>query len=218
MLKKFFRSPFMILFLFCAIAGIWPLFAVARGDVILWLNAVHEPGADFFFKYWTYLGDGVTLGVLLVFFLFYRYYHALITVVSIIVQSIVISLFKRWIFEGLERPIAFFEGRVDLNLVEGVQLHHFSTFPSGHTTTAFSVFALLALAFALRRPWLSIVFFIMAALVGVSRIYLAQHFFVDVYAGAWLGVLSVLAGIAVVQSWWIRNTPENYNKSLLRKP
>ncbi len=217
MLKKFVWSPFVILFLVCAFAGVWPLLSFAKGDIVLWLNARHGPFGDLFFKYWTNFGDGALLGVLLVFFLFYRYYYALVTVVSIIVQSIVISLFKRWIFEELERPLAFFGDKVDLNLVEGVRVHLVNTFPSGHTTSAFSVFALLALAFALRRAWLSVVFFIMAVLVGVSRIYLLQHFFVDVYAGAWLGILSVVAGIAVVQYWWIRDTPEGFRKSLLKR-
>ena len=217
MLKEFVKSPFMVLFFLCAITGIWPLVMVPKGGMVLWLNDGHNSFADIFFKYWTVFGNGLFLGLLLVFFLFYRYYYALITVVSIVIQSVLITVFKRWLFAGLERPLAFFGDQAGLHLVEGVKVHLVNTFPSGHTTTAFSVFALAALAFGMRRPWLSALFFVMAFLVGVSRIYLVQHFFADVYAGAWLGTLSVLAGIMVVRYWWVKDTPENYRKSLLRK-
>lgn len=217
MLNKFIRAPFTVLFfVFAALLSIF-LFYVAKGDVVLWINLHHEPTWDLFFKYWTWLGDGIILALLLVFFVFYNYYYAAVTVVAIIFQSIVISVLKRWLFAGLERPLAFFGDDVNLNLVEGVNVHMVNTFPSGHTATAFSVFALLALAFAIRRFWLSAFLFIMALLVGVSRIYLIQHFFVDVYAGSWIGMLSVVAGIAVTECWFIKENPQGYNKSLLKR-
>jgi membrane-associated phospholipid phosphatase len=217
MLNKFIHAPFSVLFFIFAALLSFFLFFTTKGDVVLWINLHHEPTLDLFFKYWTWLGDGIILALLLVFFIFYNYYYAAVTVVSIIFQSIVISVLKRWLFAGLERPLAFFGDGVDLNLVEGVNVHVVNTFPSGHTATAFSVFALLALAFAMRRFWLSALLFIMALLVGVSRIYLVQHFFTDVYAGAWTGLLSVVTGIVVTEYWFIKENPERYNKSLLKR-
>jgi len=64
---------------------------------------------------------------------------------------------------------------------------------------------------------LSILFFIMAVLVGVSRVYLVQHFFIDVYAGACIGLISVIGGIAATQLWFLKNYPERLQGSLLRR-
>ncbi len=58
------------------------------------------------------------------------------------------------------------------------------SFPSGHTATAFAT----ATVIALLHPRLRIPAFALAALVGMSRIYLGVHFFFDVLAGAALGL------------------------------
>jgi len=59
------------------------------------------------------------------------------------------------------------------------------SFPSGHTTTAFAA-AIVWAAFFPRWRW---VFFAIAALVGLSRVYVGVHFPFDVVGGALLGTL-----------------------------
>lgn len=67
-------------------------------------------------------------------------------------------------------------------------VHHLVTysFPSGHTTTSFACAGTIA-RFAPRnvRPLL----FVLAALIGFSRIYVGVHYPLDVLAGAVLGLL-----------------------------
>jgi membrane-associated phospholipid phosphatase len=58
------------------------------------------------------------------------------------------------------------------------------SFPSGHTLTAFAAAAVVA-SFHPRLRW---PVFALAALVGVSRMYLGVHFWLDVVAGAALGL------------------------------
>lgn len=62
----------------------------------------------------------------------------------------------------------------------------FISFPSGHSVTAF------ALAFVLSRtyPRYALLFYGLAVLVAISRIYLAKHFPSDVVAGAAVGILA----------------------------
>jgi membrane-associated phospholipid phosphatase len=67
------------------------------------------------------------------------------------------------------------------------------SFPSGHAMSAFAVAAAIAvLAPRLRWPVLAV-----AALIGFSRVYLGVHFWLDVLAGAALGItIGVLIGMA----------------------
>jgi membrane-associated phospholipid phosphatase len=70
-----------------------------------------------------------------------------------------------------------------------------SSFPSGHAGTIFAVFSSLYLAF--RRRWL-LPLFIIPVLVSYSRIALGVHTWVDVLAGAFLGLfLPVLVSIII---------------------
>lgn len=62
------------------------------------------------------------------------------------------------------------------------------SFPSGHTTAAFSI----AVAFALHSSLLAMLLLPLAVLVGISRMYLGLHYPSDCVAGAVVGTLSSL--------------------------
>jgi len=93
------------------------------------------------------------------------------------------------------RPIKFFSVNfpdIQLHQIVGEHLHSSHSFPSGHTITAFAFF--LALAYFTKRPLLHFLYFVLALLVGFSRIYLSQHFVLDVLVGS-------VVGVAVTVSW-----------------
>jgi undecaprenyl-diphosphatase len=71
------------------------------------------------------------------------------------------------------------------------------SFPSGHTATAFACATVLS-AYA---PRWRVPFFVLAVLIGFSRIYNGLHYPTDVLAGAALGVL---VGLLVLRARRIR--------------
>ena len=74
-----------------------------------------------------------------------------------------------------------------------VDLPATASLPSGHATVAFACATVLALS--LRR--FAVAFFVLAALVAFSRVYVGVHFPFDTLAGAALGVVLGLASIAL---------------------
>lgn len=109
-----------------------------------------------------------------------------------------LSQFLKSEFFNLEpRPVTYFSATPGLvHHVPGVELWTYNSFPSGHTITAFSIALTLLYLFAPRRVWTwSVLLFAWACSVGYSRMYLAEHFFKDVYGGAIIGVLATLAAL-----------------------
>lgn len=66
------------------------------------------------------------------------------------------------------------------------------SFPSGHAARAMAI-AVIVATFA--KPWLSILVFLWAFLVGYSRVALALHYLSDVLVGWLIGLLSGLLAI-----------------------
>jgi membrane-associated phospholipid phosphatase len=104
------------------------------------------------------------------------------------------------IFFAHERPVRYFSNLLeepDLpNYVPNVHLLNgwTTSFPSGHTTSAFAFYSLLA--FFIPNKWIKMLCLVCAALVGISRMYLVQHFLKDVTTGMLTGFL-----IALVVYW-----------------
>jgi len=206
----------MALCIGAAIIFLYPILIFPKSEFELFINDFHYPALDLFFKYITHFGDGSLLAILLIALLFYKYSAAILTAFTIVFQAILVSIFKRWIFAGLERPIAYFDEVVPLNFVEGVDVHATNTFPSGHTATGFALFALLFIVIRNRGVIVSTLLFILAFTVGFSRVYLLQHFVIDVYFGAIFGILSVVLGLLLMNLLFDKEKLATFEKTSLR--
>lgn len=80
------------------------------------------------------------------------------------------------------------------------------SFPSGHTATAFAVATVWARVYS-NKPWVGIVAFSVASLVGVSRMHDQEHWLSDVVAGAavgyWIGTTLVPRKPSARRAWTV---------------
>jgi membrane-associated phospholipid phosphatase len=195
-------------------AGVIMLFIFPKGELELLVNKHHNSYLDQFFFYITYFGDArILLPILLISF-FRKIYHGLLVTLVFVLSTIVVQSMKRIIFAEYPRPSKFFEKHIDLHFIEGLELHTYYSFPSGHSSGAFAVFFTLGLL--VREKVLAVLFFIIALLVAFSRVYLMQHFFIDTYFGALLGVLTSIIVYYFIDRKSTLPQKESLNKPLFR--
>ena len=191
-MKAFFKtnSLFFFPYLLFIIAGLALIIFDSKAEKHLEFNSYHSSVFDFFFYYITFLGDGITAVLVVVLLLAVNYRAAVFVGVSNIIASLVTQILKHTVFADVVRPKKYFEGIHDLYLVPGVDNYLYNSFPSGHSTCAFALY--LALALITENRIIKFICFVIAFLVGCSRIYLSQHFFEDVFAGSIIGVIFTL--------------------------
>lgn len=172
---------------------------IGRVEFFLMLNADLGTGADFFFRYWTLMGDGIIWVPVMVLFFIFRKQKLPLVLFAILFSTLISQSAKNFLFTGSLRPTAVIENRQLVHTVPGVELYSNNSFPSGHTTTAFCVF-LLACLF-INNKWVRSAMFLGALGVGYSRVYLAEHFPLDVGGGMITAVMSLLLSLSLQRIW-----------------
>lgn len=194
----------MILFV-CALG-------IGRGPDVILINGLHNPVLDNVFTFVTRLGEGWIFVPFFVLSLFRRFAWSVVCLVVAAGHGILSSIVKRLIFPHVMRPAGVLDNDL-LYFVPGVEVHTQYSFPSGHTATIFCAAVFASLLF--RNRTAAIVLMLVALLVGISRVYLLQHFLLDVAGGALLGTAVSLV------TWYLierSRVPEWMNRSLtLRK-
>lgn len=178
------------------------------------LNPNHTPFLDGLFKILTNMPEwyGWVLTAILALLLKVR--HGIFAIVAMLFSGMMSQIFKHKVFFKEMRPSHYFSPD-QLELVEGVELHSHFSFPSGHTTAAFTIMFILCLFLKPKFKPFGALFFIIALLVGYSRLYLNQHFAIDIVAGSALGVISTFLVYLVYQYIFNRLALQWAEKSFL---
>ncbi len=208
--NKLFFSLCVVFTSFCAFQTLF----YPKGTLVLAFSSIRSTGSDFFFKYVTFLGDGLSfiiISILLLLFIKIRW--GIVSLLIYSVSGLLAQFFKKIVFGPLPRPLKYFEGNTDLFPVDGVHNAYVHSFPSGHTTTTFAMFTFIVLLYSGRKG-VAVICFIIAVLTAISRIYLAQHFVEDVLAGTILGLVSS----AILYFWLETKQPGFLQKNSLNKP
>lgn len=172
-------------------------FLGGKEELFLLFNQNLGSTADFFFQYFTHAGDGIFWVPLALYFIFYKRKGLPLILSAIIFSTLLVQTGKKIIYPNEARPTAAIESSIQnpIHTVKGVTVHSNNSFPSGHTTTAFSLFLLGCLLLPYRYFWL--IGFAAALLAGYSRVYLAQHFPLDVGAGMICAVVTVYLSLQI---------------------
>lgn len=183
-------------------------FSVSPVEVVLAINGIHTPFLDFAFLLLTNLGNGLILIPFILILSLRSIYLSIGLLASGIIEGIIVLFCKRLLFPSAGRPSTLLDPSM-IHFIPGLEIHKSMSFPSGHTVTIFGLCIYLALCY--RNNAISLVLAIIAALVGISRVYLLQHFITDIVGGAIIGSVT---GVFVYQ--WIEqlNKPAWMNQRL----
>lgn len=162
------------------------LLIYGKENSFLVINKYNSPAFDYVFRSWTYLGDGIIWVPLFAYVLLFRREYFVSVLAALIICTVLTQVLKRVVFWNDFRPIVVLAEKV--RVIPGYYMNRTHSFPSGHTSTAFTL-ALLLASIVKRNIWVYI-FPLIAFFVGYSRVYLGQHFVTDVLAGIFVGIVS----------------------------
>jgi membrane-associated phospholipid phosphatase len=187
MLKQFkLRYAYFIITFIFILAGLICSIIFSKSLSFQFISQYHTWWLNIFFEKFTLLGDGITsVFVVAILFLLKENKAAIVTCIAFISSGLLACLLKN-IF-SLPRPKLYFQ-QMHISFshfIDGVTLSSYSSFPSGHATSAFALATIIVLVY--NKRLVNYMVLLLAVMVGFSRIYLGQHFLQDVVAGAFLG-------------------------------
>ena len=172
------------------------LLVVPKAELHLALCQPHTRFLDVVIPSFTNLVDWLPYLVVLL-LLFYRAGWATFLASNLLLSTLIVQPIKHILCAP--RPLTWFAENmpdISLPLVEGVRMNYWLSFPSGHTTTFFVLFFSLSIILYAEnikgKNILSFLCFLCASFGAYTRIYLSQHFALDIFAGILIAVCSTL--------------------------
>ena len=195
-------SLYVIPYLLLLTAILVLMYIYPKPELHLMLNSFHSGVLDFFFKFYTLMAEWPLYVLAFLPSLWKRNKMTLFFAMCELTGGTILQILKHTISNP--RPVSVFEDYPDLvlPLVQGVDMHHSNSFPSGHASTffMFCTCSVIVLAYffsrkdALKTLRNQILFdvalvalLVLAVMGAYSRVYLSQHFLSDVCVGSIIG-------------------------------
>ena len=175
---------FLAVFSLYIVLGALSFLFYHQGSETLFFDSIHSRFWDTFFVAVTKVVEAGLLYIGLA-LLICRVRYFVMYLIDAFVLAVIVHVLKHQVFADHVRPSMFFGPTQALHFVAGVPVFRDFSFPSGHTAAAFGIAFLLAIF--IRRTWASMLLLGIAILVGISRMYLLEHFWIDVYFGSLIG-------------------------------
>ena len=189
--------PFLVPTIVLALVLGTTLLVVPKAELHLALCQPHTRFLDVVIPAFTNLVDWLPY-LCVVLLLFYRAGWATFLASNLLLSTLFVQPIKHIVHAP--RPLTWFAENmpnIRLPLVEGVRMNYWLSFPSGHTTTFFVLFFSLSIILCAenikgKNIW-SFLCFLCASFGAYTRIYLSQHFALDIFAGILIAVFSTLS-------------------------
>jgi membrane-associated phospholipid phosphatase len=175
-----------------------------REAVFLCLNKDMGAIADQVFNTFTHLAEGWMWIPFFILLFGYFKKDALFLLSNFLISTLLTQFPKLFIWSSISRPMASGIDHKLIHTVPGVEMHLWNSFPSGHTATAFTFYFVMVYFFPSKK--MALLGFLFAAACGYSRVYLGQHFPLDVAGGI------VVAIATIITSIYIRKTKNNVSE------
>ncbi len=194
---------FFVPFILWLIVGGVCLSVWSHEELFIAINSRNSPWLDNLMFQITHIGEGVVIGIVLLALMlkrsFRNWWYFLTALLCSTIPALVTQFLKRSF--GKPRPLSFFSDAGWIhNDSDWTKFYH-NSFPSGHTTGTFSMFCLLACLLPKRYQPFGLLFLILAVLNGISRVYVAAHFFEDIYVGSIVGTGVALLLFSVMKHY-----------------
>lgn len=217
-MKIFFQqnAVFIVLSLILLVVLGLALIYVPKDELHLFLCDRHTHARDIFYRYYTHVAEWLPYVVCVLLLLFGRVGVGVMASTAMLLSTLFTQIVKHIVVAP--RPLTWFAEHfpdIQLPVVEGVKMNLWYSFPSGHTTSFFALAFVLSIVSTnylstqrsnsetvcqsngLSAIAVQVLLFALATLGAYSRIYLSQHFALDIFGGIVSGLTAGIISYAV---------------------